>query len=160
MAVSVRSVTVTWMAVATAVTAGVVLTFWVVLHPVAHDRCVTSLAPSTFSSALIPIHVVAAAVLSAGVWMLGARRRGLPLPDRPTLWGLGIGWTYVAATLLDHDLFGLLALASFVAAPTVGILAVLALLVRTLLAQRAGGEDDALWRDHAFSAQVLLWVGL
>jgi hypothetical protein len=141
---AVRNVTI----VALAVAAAVLVTFWIALEPVAVDGCHTSLAPSTFRDALIPVHVAAAAVLSACVLALSTRRG--------TLAGLAIGWTYVLASLAHHDLFGVLGLVAVVAAPTIGLLGVLALLVRTLVALRAGAD----WSDHALSVQVVLWGAL
>jgi hypothetical protein len=153
----VRRIALSSLAAVTLVAAAVLMTFWVALRPVDVGGCHTSLAPSAFTSALIPVHVVAAAVLSAFAWALSARRRGRTLPGRPTLYALIAGWAYVLASLAKHGLFGLLAITAMVAAPTIGVLGALALLVRTLIALRAPAPA---WSDHAFSVQVLLWGAL
>jgi hypothetical protein len=153
---AVRRVTLSSLAVVLVVAAALIVTFWVALEPVQIEGCHTRLAESTFKSALIPVHVAAMAVLAVFAWLISARRRGRALPGHPTLGALAAGWLYVAASLADHDLFGLLGLVAVVAAPTVGLLGVVALLVRTLVALRGGAD----WGDHAFSVQVLLWGAL
>src|SRR5919107_4735953 len=80
-----RRTTVVSLTVGVLVATGLVVTFWVLLHPVQSDGCTTSLLASPFKTALVPAHLAAAAVLSVCVWMLSARRRRRRLPGKPTL---------------------------------------------------------------------------
>src|SRR4051794_25611080 len=153
---TVRGATLTSLAAVLAVAAALLVVFWVALDPVQLDGCQTSLAPSSYKNALIPVHVAAAALLSAFAWLISARRRNAALPGRPTLAALAIGWAYALVSLADHELFGILALVAIVGAPTVGVLGAVALLLRTLANLRA----DAPWAEHAFTAQVALWGAL
>src|SRR3954469_18337747 len=72
----VREVTIGSLAVAPGGTAGLVLTFWVVLHPVELQGCNSSRPGSDFKRALVPAHVLAAFAASACLWLVSAARRG------------------------------------------------------------------------------------
>src|ERR687885_2119482 len=96
-----RRTTVASLTVGLLVAAGLLVTFRVLLHPVQSDGCTTSLLASPFKTALVPAHIAAAAVLSACVWMLSARRRRARLPGRPTLWFLSAAWVYALASVID-----------------------------------------------------------
>src|SRR5919206_1191819 len=100
-----RRTTVASLTVGGLVAAGLVVTFWVLLHPVRSDGCTTSLLASPFKTALVPAHLGAAAALSVCVWMLSAHRRRRRLPTKPTLWLLGAAWVYALASVIDHGLF-------------------------------------------------------
>src|SRR5919199_3802034 len=122
-----RRTTVASLTVGVLVAAGLLVTFWVLLRPVQSDGCTTSLLASPFKTALVPAHLAAAGALSVCVWILSARRRRRRLPAKPTLWLLSAAWAYALASLIDHDLFALAAMASAIAAPTVGLLGLLML---------------------------------
>ncbi|HEY3187147.1 MAG TPA: hypothetical protein VGJ70_06715 [Solirubrobacteraceae bacterium] len=143
------------------------MTFWVLLHPAPTEGCTATLPASAFRSALAPVHIAAAAVLSVCLALLSASLRGAR-PGAPTLSGLGATWAYVAICLADEDLFGAACMiglvaastVGLVAASTVGLVAVLALLIRMLLTLRSSLPAAARWRAHGFSLQVLLWGAL
>jgi hypothetical protein len=154
-----RRTTVASLTVGLLVAGGLVVTFWVLLHPVQSDGCTTSLLASPFKTALVPAHLAAAAALSVCVWMLSARRRRGPLPAKPTLWLLSAGWVYALASVIDPGLFGPAAMASVIAAPTVGLLGLLMLVLRTVVALRSPQPTPSRWQQHAFATEVLLWGG-
>src|SRR5919197_2657350 len=93
-----RRTTVVSITVSGLVTASLLVTFRGLLHPVQSDGCTTSLLASPFKTALVPAHIAAAAVLSACLWMLSARRRCARLPGTPTLWFLSAAWVYALAS--------------------------------------------------------------
>ena len=151
--------------VTTAVCAGVfavlLLTFWVVLSPVdADDGCNTTLAPSAFRDALGPVHLVAAGVLSACLWALGAARRGSDRPNVVTMLALGALWIYVGACWADNDLFAPAGFAGVFGGPSIGLTGLVILAVTTAVAGRSRAPRELRWRRHAASAQVLLWGAL
>jgi hypothetical protein len=152
-----RRTTVVSITVSGLVTASLLVTFRVLLHPVHSDGCTTSLLASPFKTALVPAHLAAAAALSVCVWMLSARRRRRRLPAKPTLWVLSAAWVYALASVIDHDLFGPTAMASVLAAPTFGLLGLLMLVLRTVVALRSAQLTPTRWQQHAFATQVLLW---
>jgi len=142
------------------VAGAVLVVFWVVLHPVDAGRCNTSLLASPFKSALAPVHLVAAAVLSGCVWMMSALRRGRALPGKLTLGGLGVVWAWVMASIADPELINLAVLVGVFAAPTVGLLALIALAVRAHRTRTSAQPAEVKWRDHARTTQILLWGAL
>jgi hypothetical protein len=152
-----RRTTVASLTVGVLVAAGLVVTFWLLLHPVQSDGCTTSLLASPFKTALVPAHLAAAAALSVCVWMLSASRRRRRLPAKPTVWFLSAAWVYELASVIDHELFGPAAMASVIAAPTVGLLGLLMLVLRTVVALRSPQLAPTRWQHHAFATQVLLW---
>jgi hypothetical protein len=133
--------------------AAVVVLFQSILDPV-RDGCNTSLVPSTFASALAPAHVVAAAVLAACIWAMSG-----PRPGPWTRRGLAAALTYALACLVPGVFLPVGFVAVF-AAPTIGSLAVLALLIRTLVVARSAWPIEARARAHAETARWLLWGGL
>ena len=151
-----RRATVASLTVGVLVAAGLVAIFWVLLHPVQSDGCTTSLLASPFKTALVPAHLAAAAGLSVCMGMLSARRRRGRLPAKPTLWFLSAAWVYALASVIDHDLFGPAAMASVIAAPTVGLLGLLVLVLRTVVTLRSPQLTPTRWQHHAFATQVLL----
>ena len=130
--------------------AGVIVLFQSILEPARYDGCNTSLVPSTFASALVPAHLAAAVVLAACIWVVSG-----PRPGPWTSSGLAAALTYALASVAVPDLFQLVGFVAVFVAPTLGSLAVLALLVRAVVtapAERA--------RAHAQTARWLLWLGL
>ena len=77
-----RRTTVASITVSGLVTASLLVTFRVLLHPVHSDGCTTSLLAPPFKTALVPAHLAAAAALSVCVWMLSARHRADGRPTR------------------------------------------------------------------------------
>jgi hypothetical protein len=142
------------------VAACLVVTFAVLLHPPEPVSCNTSLLDSPFRTALVPVHLAAAAVLSLCLWVLSAHGRGARIPGRPTLWALAGVWAYALASVAEHDLFGVIGMVAVVAAPTIGLVALVVLIVRALLVERSAAPPRARWLDHARSTQLLLWGGL
>lgn len=133
------------------------VTFWVLLAPVEDSGCNTALLPSDFRDALAPVHLAAAVVLSACLWALGAARRGAETPGGATLVVLGAVWVYIGACWADHDLFGVAGFVGVFGGPTVGLVGLFALGVRSLALSRSPAPADERWRRHALSAQVLVW---
>jgi hypothetical protein len=134
--------------------AGVVVLFQAILVPVT-DGCNTSLIPSTYASALAPAHVVAAAVIAACIWVLSG-----PRPGPWTRWGLAAVLTYALASAVVPGVFELVGFVAVFAAPTLGSLAVLALLIRMLVTARSGRPPEERARAQAQAARCLLWGGL
>jgi hypothetical protein len=134
--------------------AAVVVLFQSVLEPVTDDGCNTSLMPSTFASALAPAHVVVAAVLAACIWAMSG-----PRPGPWTRRGLAAALAYAVACLVP-GVFAPVGFVAVFAAPTIGSLAVLALLIRTLVIALRGGAGGERTRAHAETARLLLWLGL
>jgi uncharacterized membrane protein len=147
-----RRATCTALAGAGAAAAAVGLAFWVVLQPAESVSCNTALLDSAFKTALAPVHVAAAAVLSACLLVLS---RG-----RPTAFALGAVWAGVLAGLAVPAVFAPFAVAGAVLGPTLGPLALLVLLVRTVLLERSSAPPEQRWADHARTAQILLWGAL
>jgi hypothetical protein len=150
--------------VALAIAAGlVVVTFWVALDPVVEEArdCSTNLLPSAFKSALVPVHLLALAIVSAAVWSLGAARSAAMRPGRPTIAALAAVWVYVAACLFAPDLFGIAALVGVFGGPTVGLAALLVLAVRALMtAHSTSLPPEDRWRDYASTTLALGWGAL
>jgi hypothetical protein len=142
-------------AAALAVTA----TFHLLLRPAESVSCNTSLLDSTFKTALVPVHLAAAALLSGCLLALGARRAG-GRPDRATSFALGAVWAYALGCVIEPALFGPTAFLAVIAAPTLGIVLLVVLAIRALAIRRSARSHDALWLDHARSAQVALWAAL
>lgn len=156
----VREVTIGSLAVALGVAAGLVLTFWVVLHPVALQSCNSSLPDSDFKRALVPAHLIAAFVASACLWLVSAARRGKDMPGAATLIALGLVWTYIGVSLADQDVFAIAALIGIFGAPTLGLVIVCVVAVRAVTTAKSGAAEEARWAEHARSMQILLWTAL
>lgn len=155
-----REVTLGSLAVALGIAAGLVLTFWVVLHPVELTSCNSSLPDSNFKRALIPAHLIAALVASACLWMVSAARRGEDMPGAGTLVALGLAWIYIGVSIADPDVFAIAAIVGIFGAPTLGLAIVGVLGVRAIITSKSKQPVESRWADHARSMQVLLWVGL
>jgi hypothetical protein len=134
--------------------AGVVVLFQSILEPV-RDGCNTSLVPSTFASALVPVHLAAAVVLAACIWAVSG-----PSPGPWTRRGLAAVLTYALVGVAVPDVFAPVGFVVVFAAPTLGPLAVLALLIRTVVTARSGGAPAERARAYAQTARGLLWLGL
>ena len=134
--------------------AGVVVLFQAILVPVT-DGCNTSLIPSTYASALAPAHVVAAAVIAACIWVLSG-----PRPGPWTRWGLAAALTFALVSAAVPGVFAPVGFVVAFAAPTLGLLAVVALLIRTVVTERSGRSPAERARAHAQTARGLLWLGL
>lgn len=155
-----REVTLGSLAVALGVAAGLVLTFWVVLHPLDLPGCHLSLPESDFKRALVPGHLLAAVAASGCLWLVSAARRGSDMPGVATLLGLGAVWAYIGLSLADLHVFAAAALVGVFGAPTFGLVIVCVVAVRALIIGRSPVPVEARWADHARSIQVLLWTGL
>jgi hypothetical protein len=134
--------------------AGVVVLFQSILEPV-RDGCNTSLVPSTFATALAPAHVAAAGVLAACIWAMSG-----PRPGPWTRWGLAAALTFALVSVAVPGVFAPVGFVAVFAAPTLGSVAVLALLIRALVTARSGGARAERARAHAQTARWLLWLGL
>jgi hypothetical protein len=134
--------------------AGVVVLFQSILVPV-RDGCNTSLVPSTFATALGPAHLAAAGVLAACIWVTSG-----PRPGPWTRRGLAAALTYALASVAVPAVFWPVGFVAVFAAPTVGALALLALLIRTVVVARSGWAPAERARAHAMTARRLLWGGL
>ena len=134
--------------------AGVLVLFQSILEPV-RDGCNTSLVPSAFASALVPVHLAAAAVLGGCIWVISG-----PRPGPWTRRGLAAVLAYALVSVAVPDLFEPLGFVAVFAAPTVGSLAVLALLIRALVTARSGRDRAERARAHAQTARGLLWLAL
>ena len=135
--------------------AGVIVLFHSILEPVRADGCNTRLMPSTFASALGPAHLAAAVVLAACIWVMSG-----PRPGAWTRWGLGAAVTYALACATVPGVFAPVGFVAVFAAPMLGPLAVLALLIRVIVTARSRLPADERARAHAQTARSLLWVGL
>jgi hypothetical protein len=133
------------------------VTFWVLLSPVDGGACNTSLLPSAFRDALGPVHLGGAIALSACLWALGAARREAATPGPVTLVCLGAVWVYIGACWADPDLFDVAGFFGVLGGPTIGLVGLLVLGVRTIVLMRSASPADERWRRHALSTQVLVW---
>jgi hypothetical protein len=118
------------------------LAFWVALEPRSTGSCNTSLLPGAYSSALIPLHLLAAVALGACVLWLS---RG-----RYTVAAVAATGVYVVVCLIAHAAFAPAAVAGVVLGWPAAIAVPLVLGVRAWLAK---GVDR-------FGAQVLVWTAL
>ena len=134
--------------------AGVVVLFQSILEPV-RDGCNTSLVPSTFESALAPAHLAAAGVLAACIWVISG-----PRPGPWTRRGLAAALTYALVSVAVPELFEPIGFVAVFAAPTVGLLAVLALAIRALVTAGSSLAPAERARAYAQTARWLLWLGL
>src|SRR3954451_24059930 len=119
----------------------VVLLFQVALEPAPHRPRSPSLAPSAFQATLVPAHLGAAAILGGCLWKLGADRRGLAAVA-----------AFALVSIVVPGVFGLVGWVAVLAAPTLGAVAVVALLIRTVLVARS--VHDAAERRAAFAASA------
>jgi hypothetical protein len=134
--------------------AGVVLLFQAILEPV-RDGCNTSLIPSTFATALVPVHLAAAVVLAACIWTASG-----PRPGPWTRRGLAATLTFALVCVAVPDVFGIVGFVAVFAAPMLGPVALLALLIRAAVTARSGRAPAERARAHAQTARGLLWLGL
>jgi hypothetical protein len=143
---------------ACAVVAGVLLvTFWGLLTPPPGDGCNTSLRPSTFRDALGPIHLAGALVLSACLWALGTVRRESTTPGPLTLLVLAAVWVYIGVCWKENELFGFAGFVGVFLGPTIGLVGLVVLGVRTVAVERSPKHPEQRWRRHAATAQTLVW---
>jgi hypothetical protein len=134
-----------------------------VLDPAAEAaiECNTSLAASTFKDALVPVHLLALAIVSAALWSLAAARTASERPGRVTMAALTLVWVYVGVCLFVPGLFGIAALIGVFGGPTVGLTALLVLAVRAFLTYRSTSlSGDARQDDYAITALGLAWGAL
>jgi hypothetical protein len=127
---------------------GVVARFQVVLEPPPSGPCTTSLARGPFRATLVPAHLAAAAILGGCLWELGANRRGLAA---------------VAAFALAcfvTPIFGLVGWVAVIVAPTIGALAVGALLIHTAIVMHSVRDPAERRAALTGSARTALWLGL
>jgi hypothetical protein len=134
--------------------AGVLVLFQSILEPV-RDGCNTSLVPSAFASALVPVHLAAAVVLAGCIWVISG-----PRPGPWTRRGLAAVLAYALVSVVVPDLFALVGFAMVFVGPTLGSAAVLALAIRALLTARSGQDPAERSRTYAQTARWLLWLGL
>jgi len=134
--------------------AAVVVFFQTILEPV-RDGCNTSLIPSTFATALAPAHLAVAMVLAACIWAMSGAG-----PGPWTRWGLAAALTFALVSAAVPGVFAPVGFVVAFAAPTLGLLAVVALLIRTVVTERSGRSPAERARAHAQTARGLLWLGL
>jgi hypothetical protein len=127
----------------------VVALFQVVLEPPASSRCSTSLAPGTFRSMLVPLHLGAAAILGGCLWELDANRRALAAVA-----------AFALLSVVVPGVFGIFGWVVVLAAPSLGLLAVIALLIRTAIVVRSVREPAERRAALAGHARMALWLGL
>jgi hypothetical protein len=135
--------------------AAVVVLFQSILEPVTDAGCNTSLLPSTFATALGPVHLAAAVVLAGCIWVMNG-----PRPGPWTRRGLAAALSYALASAVVPGIFAPVVFVVVFGAPVIGPLAVFALLVRTLLTARSGLPASERAHEHAETARWLLWFGL
>jgi hypothetical protein len=126
----------------------VVALFQVVLEAPPSGPCTTSLAPGPFKAWLVPAHLAAAAILGGCLWELGANRRGLAAV------------AVFALACFVVPIFGLVGWLAVIAAPTIGALAVGALLINTAIVARTVRDPAERRAALTGSARAALWVGL
>jgi hypothetical protein len=135
--------------------AAVVVLFQSILEPAKSDGCNTSLIPSTFATALVPVHVAAAVVLAGCIWMVSG-----PRPGPWTRRGLAAALTFALVSVVVPGVFAPVGFVVVFAAPLLGLLAVLALSIRTLLTARSSLGPAERAGAHAQTARWALWLGL
>jgi hypothetical protein len=132
--------------------AALAVLFGLVLEPAQSPSCTNEPLPGAYRDALAPAHLVAAAVIAGGLWLLRPRRR--------TLWGLGAVGAFAAVSLAWADAFGIFAFLGIVFGPTVLLALAILLAIQTGLAIRRRQPGDDLWQRHATSAELLGWTAL
>ncbi len=127
---------------------GVVALFQVVLEAAPNGPCTTTLAPGPFKDALVPAHLAAAAILGGCLYELCANRRGLAAVA-----------VFVLACFVV-PIFGIVGWVAVILAPMIGLLAVVALLINTVIVVRAVRDPAERRAALTGSARVALWLGL
>jgi len=127
----------------------VIVLFQDVIDPPPQIGCNTSLVPSTFQMALVPGHLVAAAVLCGCLWALGASRVAL-----------GAVAAVAFAGVVIPSVFAVLGLVAVVAASTLGTIAIVVLLIRLAITARKVHEPAERRAANALNARVTIWLAL
>ena len=135
--------------------AAVVVFFQAILEPGMADGCNTSLVPSPFATALAPAHLAVAMVLAACIWAMSGAS-----PGPWTRWGLAAALSFALVSAAVPGVFAPVGFVVAFAAPPLGLLAVVALLIRTVVTERSGRSPADRVRAHAQTARGLLWLGL
>ena len=133
-----RRTTLTTVAACGAVAAGLWLLFGVLLEPV-REGCNTSLIDSPYATALVPAHLIGAAVLTTVL----RRPRGVLIAV----------WVVIAVCLVLPGIFGVIGFAAVFAGPLIGIPALLALAIGAAVNARRPDR----WAKFAPMATALAW---
>jgi hypothetical protein len=136
-------------AVGTLALLGVYLVFHVVLEAPSSTPCSSSLAPGPFRTALVPVHLAAAAILIGCLHELGASRRGLAAVAVLAL-----------VSLVVPAVFALIGVAAVLAMQLLIYLAIPALLICTVVALRWLRDPAERRAALVGTARVALWLGL
>lgn len=128
---------------------GVIALFQLVLEAPSSTPCSSSLAPGPFKAALVPAHLAAAAILIGCLYALGANRRGLAAVA-----------AFALVSVVIPGLFGLVGFVALLAAQMLGLLAIPALLICTVVVMRAVRDPAERRAALTSTARVALWLGL
>jgi hypothetical protein len=123
--------------------------FHVVLESPSSTPCSSSLAPGPFQATLVPAHLGAAAILVGCLYELGANRRALA----------AVG-AFVLVSLVVPGVFGLVGFATLLAAQMLGLLAIPALLICSVVVVRAVRDPAERRAALVTNARIALWLGL
>ncbi len=152
------------LAISYAASGGALVVLWVlfglVIQPGSPDGCTTGLYEGTYADLLVPLHLLAFAVMAAATGWLARQRSPLRRVGRDTLLALGFCCTYVLAAIRFHDLIGWPAVIVLIGVGPLAFAFALGALIHAALTRKAQLPDDERWRRHGLVGQIGLWLGL
>jgi len=147
-----------------AASAGSLVVLWVlfgiIISPGSPDGCTTGLYEGAYADLLVPLYLLAFAVMAAATGWLARQRSPHQRVDRGTVLGLGLCCAYVLAAFAFHVLVGWPAFVALVGIVPLAFTFALGAVIHTVITRRARLNVDESWRRHAIVGQIGLWLGL
>ncbi|MBA2793263.1 MAG: hypothetical protein H0U32_04610 [Thermoleophilaceae bacterium] len=134
--------------------------FGLIIPPGSPDGCTTGLYEGTYADLLVPLHLLAFAVMAAATGWLARERSPERRVGRGTVLALCVCCAYVLAASAFHILAGWPAIVALLGVGPLAFTFVVGALIHTVITRRAPLTADERWRRHALVGQAGLWLGL